>query len=1248
MRIAYDCDVPQCFRDVLHSAHVAEHIRQYNQAMSMASVGHQRHHLIGGPCTFILGGRTYHRIGGANHDGDPKFAQIYTLAVEDAVDRRMEVQHHRLDAVILRELHEMMLQFNPWVRRYVEAARNAQPLIWKWDGSEEMNDAMVIGSLIAEYGSHRDIKLCQSNGEVIFINDGHCLYHPLAYPILFPTGQVGWHWGMKNSEGQRITLTSYMKYMLMHRDQPSHIQRCGKLALEFYCDAWATIESQRCDFHRLPSQQAQYRGCSRAALVDQLQYADAADIGNPVPQRSILPASHVGSPRYYHRLFQNAMALPRRFGRPDLFITMTCNPAWPEIRLAIPGGSSWQEHPDIVARVFMMKVHNLHDDIKRKQIFGQVSAIVYRIEWQSRGLPHMHMLVILASHINSVEDVDNIVCAEIPDPDYHPMLHELVRQFHIHKPCDTCGSASCRQKSLDGTCYRQFPKRMMRTTNLSEDGFPLYRRRGRFQTTVRDHTGLDRVVTDEWVVAYSPFLLLRYQCHLNIEVAGCLHVFKYVYKYVFKSPDSAAITVDEISAYLSGRLLTASEAVFRILGLSLHGEYPPVVALDIHLPNHEPMIFDPTLERQELMQLTVTPIRTMLIAWFYLNTSDPEARQYLYSQIPEHYVWDGTARNWTKRKSKCIAVGRIYSVSVANVELFAMRQLLENVRGCVSFRDLLHVNGIIHGSFVEACIARGLRDCDDAIMCTLQELFSADASATHCRQHFAHVLLHCNVCNAPALFAALLPHLVAESYSEQMVLAHIDSVLHDSNRSITDYGFAPVNVENVDNHFSNESADYETIATELSSKCTSEQIEALESVMTALRLRNSDHNVFVVQGPAGTGKTLWTNALTATLRCSNFKVMTVASSALAASLMIHGKTAHSALKIPIPALDNSYCSWDARARMELRKIDVIIWDEMSMVNRHVANVVDASLRDLHCKNSPFGGKVVVFVGDFQQLPPVIPRGRGEHSSIHKCDWFSQAVQFKFTRNWRAAANPEFAEVLERIGNGSVSTVQFPPQCSCDSVHDMIVRVYGNDIIANQAGKIILTLRVDDSRMINEIVVNMIPGSLELAESNDAIPIQDMVQPEYVAGLTISGVPEFRLPMKIGARYMILKNYSDGICNGVLCLLRSFSRFVAQVELLTGPRAGSIVPLPRVVFNVSASTSGLPFDFVRTQFPITLAYSTTVHKSQGQTLQMVGLYFTTQPFAHGQLYVALSRVSGWDRIVSNREHCDNIVYQFLVA
>lgn len=78
------------------------------------------------------------------------------------------------------------------------------------------------------------------------------------------------------------------------------------------------------------------------------------------------------------------MALPRRFGKPDLFITMTANPSWPEIAEAVPAGSHWQHHPDIVARVFYLKLNAMMEMIVTKALFGKVLAHCMRIEWQVR------------------------------------------------------------------------------------------------------------------------------------------------------------------------------------------------------------------------------------------------------------------------------------------------------------------------------------------------------------------------------------------------------------------------------------------------------------------------------------------------------------------------------------------------------------------------------------------------------------------------------------------------------------------------------------------------------------------------------------------------------------------------------------------------------------------------------------------------------------------------------------------------
>ena len=84
-------------------------------------------------------------------------------------------------------------------------------------------------------------------------------------------------------------------------------------------------------------------------------------------------------------------------------------------------------------------------------------------------------------------------------------------------------------------------------------------------------------------------------------------------------------------------------------------------------------------------------------------------------------------------------------------------------------------------------------------------------------------------------------------------------------------------------------------------------------------------------------------------------------------------------------------------------------------------------------------------------------------------------------------------------------------------------------------------------------------------------------------------------------------------------------------------------LPRCTFSVSPEASGLPYPFTRTQFPLNIAYCVTVHKSQGQTFNKVGLFFTSEPFAHGQLYVALSRVGSWHQVVAcNSPDITNVV------
>jgi len=133
----------------------------------------------------------------------------------------------------------------------------------------------------------------------------------------------------------------------------------------------------------------------------------SCDIGRMI----VLPSTFVRSPRNMAERYQDAMSIVRQHGKPDLFITFTRNPKWPEITAELSPGEGAHLRPVIVARVFHAKLKALIDDIVKLKIFGKIAAVIYTIEFQKRGLPHAHILVSLTREdkIVDVINVDNIV-----------------------------------------------------------------------------------------------------------------------------------------------------------------------------------------------------------------------------------------------------------------------------------------------------------------------------------------------------------------------------------------------------------------------------------------------------------------------------------------------------------------------------------------------------------------------------------------------------------------------------------------------------------------------------------------------------------------------------------------------------------------------------------------------------------------------------------------------------------------------
>ncbi|KAI8430432.1 hypothetical protein MSG28_000709 [Choristoneura fumiferana] len=433
---------------------------------------------------------------------------------------------------------------------------------------------------------------------------------------------------------------------------------------------------------------------------------------------------------------------------------------------------------------------------------------------------------------------------------------------------------------------------------------------------------------------------------------------------------------------------------------------------------------------------------------------DDFAKTLLYCEVPAYYIFKNSRFERRKRgvdvngwpgDKKEHALGRVYTIHPNNSECYHLRLLLHEIRGPTSFEALKTVNGVVQPSFKIACLALGLLEDDRHWRAALEEAALCQ-SPFMMRELFTIMLVFCQMSDPVSLWDTFKrdlsedfkrqierqiegggEHLMKEVFNK-CLLAIEEAYLALGGNNIEEYGLPKPSKSDVveselgiyASEINYDVCSLERVVESNENLLTDEQKSVYYEIISSLNMEEG--KIYFLDAPGGTGKTFLINLILS-------KVRSTRDIEIAATLLQGGRTAHSALKLPLnlTSIETPMCNIPKQSKLAevLRKTKIIVWDESTMAHKRGIEALDRTLQDIRNKQTLMGGMTVLLAGDFRQTLPVVPKGtRADEikACLKKSTLWPRVKILKLCKNMRVHLKGEvsagqFSELLLKLGNG---------------------------------------------------------------------------------------------------------------------------------------------------------------------------------------------------------------------------------------